>query len=93
MKFKTGDRVELLESAFDPSAHDPYAAWSLAPDYHRHSGDSIYLVKLSPGMCGEVVVPSWGGGPKVRFDAYPDGFANVREAHLRKQELYGNEEE
>ena len=94
MRFKLGDRVELLQSAFDPKNYDPYAAWSRASEgYRSHSGDEGSKVSLSPGMCGEVVKADWGGGPKVRFDAYPDGFANVRREHLRKIELYGNEEE
>ena len=81
MEFKKGDRVELLESAFDPANYDPYTAWDSNDDEQP----------LSPGDRG-TVRGIWGFGFVVEFDRHPGGHANVRSGHLRKNELYGNEE-
>jgi hypothetical protein len=87
MAFEKGDRVEVLPSANDPSAYDPYCTFGTAADTGARRG----LVAGDRGT----VESTYSGGmiAAVAFDRIPGLKANVRIAHLRKIESYGNEEE
>ena len=85
-KFKVGDRVALRDFAGDsPAVWDPYTAWDA----------SGAKVRLAPGMVGTVYDFWPGPNPRVRFDAFPGGRANVRcQILVRLADMrFGNEEE
>ena len=87
MRFKIGDRVELLQSAFAPEIYDPYSAYDA-------DGSRLENTALSPGMRGKVIGSHSINIPKIKFDVRPAISANVRAEHLKNLgKLYGNEEE
>ena len=88
MKFEIGDRVEVLPSAFPRTMTDGYHA------YGTKDGSRLDDGLLKPGMRGTVYSFNSPNVPKIEFDDFPAGHANVREQHLKNLgRLYGNEEE
>ena len=88
MKFEIGDRVEVLPSAFQPFSAGSYHA------YHTKDGSRPNNDLLKPGMRGTVYSFNAPGVPRIEFDDFPAGHANVLAVHLKKLDpLFGNEED
>ena len=88
MRFEIGDRVEVLPSAFPRTMTDGYHAYS-TKDGSRPNDDL-----LKPGMRGTVYSFNAPNVPKIEFDDFPAGHANVLAVHLKKLDpLFGNEED
>ena len=88
MNFGIGDRVEVLPSAFPPISHGGYHA------YGTKDGSRLDDGLLKPGMRGTVYSFNSPNVPKIEFDDFPAGHANVWGQHLKNLgRLYGNEEE
>ena len=88
MTFEIKDRVEVLPSAFPPISHNGYHA------YGTKDGSRLDDRLLKPGMRGTVFSFNAPAVPKIEFDDFPAGHANVQAVHLKKLDpLYGNEED
>ena len=88
MKFEIGDRVEVLPSAFPSFGGSAYHA------YRTKDGYQLDDDLLKPGMRGTVYSFNAPNVPKIEFDDFPAGHANVLAVHLKKLDpLFGNEED